>query len=279
MKRYIQYEFLKVSHFEVDTWKHPEHNHNHFELIFIHGGSGRHHLNGCAYPYGPRQLFLLRPSDVHSFEITEKTRFTFLKFSARYLKGTGEIQVESRWQTDRLLTDEGSIALSENDYEILENLLALIRGEWERSRQDDNETLFFLVQTVFSLLKRNHQPAHQPETDRITAITDYIHAHIYSMEETRVERLADEFHLSRHYLGDFFREQTGVTLREYIRRYKLRLIEDRLRLSRMTVKEIGFEFGFTDLSHLNKFFRASHGISPKEYRRRQEASTRSAATN
>ncbi|MBO9641328.1 MAG: helix-turn-helix transcriptional regulator, partial [Siphonobacter aquaeclarae] len=183
------------------------------------------------------------------------------------------------WQTDRLLTDEGSIALSENDYEILENLLALIRGEWERSRQDDNETLFFLVQTVFSLLKRNHQPANQPETDRITAITDYIHAHIYSMEETRVERLADEFHLSRHYLGDFFREQTGVTLREYIRRYKLRLIEDRLRLSRMTVKEIGFEFGFTDLSHLNKFFRASHGISPKEYRRRQEASTRSAATN
>ncbi|WP_317165878.1 helix-turn-helix domain-containing protein [Chitinophaga agri] len=68
------------------------------------------------------------------------------------------------------------------------------------------------------------------------------------------------------HLGAFFREHTGVPLRDYINRYKLHIIENRLTYSSLSLKEISQELGFTDLSHFSKFVRSHHQINPSAYR-------------
>src|SRR5882757_9754561 len=107
MKRYIQHEDLKISHFTTTRWEHPVHNHNHFEIIFIHKGKGRHCLSGSHYPYSSGNLFLLAPSDTHHFEIEEETEFTFLKFTNVYLGGVGNIQMQEKFnqEIDHLLME------------------------------------------------------------------------------------------------------------------------------------------------------------------------------
>ena len=48
---------------------------------------------------------------------------------------------------------------------------------------------------------------------------------------------------------------------------KTKLIEHRLQFSEKRINEISYEFGFTDESHFNKFFKKQKGNSPSEFRK------------
>lgn len=277
MKRYIQHEFLKVHHFISAEWEHPVHNHNHFEMIFIHRGKGIHSLSGATYLYDGPALFLLTPSDYHSFVIEEETEFTFLKFTNVYLDKVENIQAHNYWykQLDELLIhakrNRFPLLKSKADMEKTNALMRLIVSEWEQSFDQNNETLFILIQAVFSILKRNipsiiPNPEHK-QCDKITKMVHYIHNNIFCAERTHLNHLADTFSYSKHYIGIFFKEQTGVTLREYVNSYKVKLIENRLQYSSLSIKEISQEMGFTDLSHFNKYFKNYNTISPSVYRK------------
>lgn len=54
---------------------------------------------------------------------------------------------------------------------------------------------------------------------------------------------------------------------QYILNYKLKLVENRLLHSQMRICEIVEELGFTDESHLNKFFKKYRGCSPSNFRK------------
>jgi AraC-like DNA-binding protein len=275
MKKYIQNEFLKVSNFKAREWQHPVHNHNHFEMIFIHGGKGSHCVSGMQYPYDGKSLFLLAPCDFHYFHIEEETEFTFLKFTNVYLKSIENIQVQRQWnqEIDALLIQAGhqNTPLQEMSGEIekLDRIVRLIVDEWAQTKSEANEAIYFLIQAMLSIVKRNQshavKPTHPKHSRKITEIVNYIHQHIYSVEMIMVDHLAEIFGYSKHYLGLFFREQTGTTLRDYINQYKLHLIEKRLQYSSLSIKEISNEFGFTDLSHFNKFFKKHKNIAPSKY--------------
>jgi AraC-like DNA-binding protein len=277
MKRYIQHEFLKISHFVTREWHHPVHNHNHFELIFVHRGKGAHCLSGIHHPYREKSIFLLGPSDFHHFEVEEESVFTFLKFSEMYLHGIGQTELHTRWNIEmdqllsRLRSTNQPLLNSEQEAERAGRIVNFIVDEWKTTGDETNETIFFLVQALLSIIYRNITiPAllgNKKYAEKITAIINYIHHHIYSPEEIQLEHLAEIFGYSRNYLGAYFKEQTGVSLRDYINEYKLHLVENRLNFSSLSLKEISHALGFTDISHLNKFFKGHRGISPSSFRK------------
>lgn len=78
--------------------------------------------------------------------------------------------------------------------------------------------------------------------------------------------MAQRFGLSETYLGSYFKRQCGETLQGYISAYRLRLIEHRLKFSDSRIHEIVDEFGFSDESHINKFFRKHRGQSLVAFR-------------
>lgn len=277
MKRYIQHEFLRISHFATREWQHPVHNHNHFEIIFVHRGKGAHCLSGIHYPYGDKSIFLLGPSDFHHFEVHEETVFTFLKFSDVYLNGIGQTELHTRWNLDmdqlltRLRSNNHPLLATEEEAERACRIVNFIVEEWKTTGDETNETIFFLIQALLSVIYRNIAspvlPGNKKHSEKITAIINYIHRHIYSPEQVQLEHLAATFGYSRNYLGAFFKEQTGVPLRDYINEYKLHLVENRLNFSSLSLKEISHTLGFTDISHLNKFFKSHRGMSPSAFRK------------
>lgn len=275
MRRYVQHEFLKVSHFTCAEWPHPLHNHNHFELIFIHQGSGFHCLSGMKYPYTAGAVFLLHPADYHSFEIGTPTTFTFIKFTSAYITQIGHLPPEHHWNRhmDELLVcsrrQQLPVLKSSADANKIDALLRLLVAEWQETANETSETIFFLLQSVMSIIRRNmHEQTEAPvkQQEKITHILHYIHQHIYDAADIRQEHLATLFSFSGRHLGAFFKEQMQVSLRDYIQQYKLHIIENRLKYSSLSLKEISEELGFTDLSHFNKFFRSHHGINPSAFR-------------
>jgi AraC family transcriptional activator of tynA and feaB len=82
------------------------------------------------------------------------------------------------------------------------------------------------------------------------------------------ESLARTFRCSERYVHKLF-SVTGRSVGEHLNDRRIALCAQRLidKHERRTIAEIAFEVGFRDISHFNRLFKRSHGVSPRELRR------------
>lgn len=97
-------------------------------------------------------------------------------------------------------------------------------------------------------------------------ILQYIQRNIYYPEKLKADQLSSHFGISNSYLGRYFKRHTNETMQGYISKYKIKLIQHRLKFSDKRLNEIADEFGFVDVSHLNKFFINHMSVNPAAYR-------------
>jgi AraC-like DNA-binding protein len=156
------------------------------------------------------------------------------------------------------------------DKQVVKPLVDAIIREYD-TRDIYNQELIQLRQYHDRFGSRNiaeflHLELSESTDQRAANILKLIKANIYQPDKIRADYLCKQFIVSINYLGKYFKQHTGSTLQRYITQYRQTLIEHRLIHSDKRLGEIVDEFGFTDESHLNKFFRNNKGISPKAFR-------------
>ncbi|MCP1996229.1 AraC family transcriptional regulator [Flavobacterium sp. HSC-61S13] len=278
MKRFIQFTPIFIRHFSTMEWPFPLHNHNHLELMFIHRGHGIHHFNNQDTVYQNKCLFFLAPNDAHLFDIKSETEFSVLKFSYEYLYASDKNP--SKWNK---IIDELGIAkekhnpilLSESALLKLEILFKLIVEEWEENEAKPTETMLPLLHSILILLQKNCSviPNALPHYNDplFIRVVRHIHDNIQQPDKISLGYLALHFKISISQLSRIFKTEMGLSIKHYIDTYRFRILENRLQYSSDLIKEISAEFGFTDVSHFNKFIKIqSQGLTPKELRSRKE---------
>lgn len=70
------------------------------------------------------------------------------------------------------------------------------------------------------------------------------------------------------YISKMLKDRKGITLKQYIIKYKLKAARAMLECSAKTINDIAEETGFTDASYFTKMFKSAFGETPKEYRNR-----------
>ena len=78
--------------------------------------------------------------------------------------------------------------------------------------------------------------------------------------------LAKAVNRSPKYIGSFFKNMTGKTPMEYLNEYRIEKATRKLRTTDMSVTDIAFSCGFSDLSYFIKTFKRINGVSPGKYR-------------
>lgn len=252
-----------------------EHGHNFFELAYIRSGTGRHILNYSSTVYHTGQLYLITPDDTHHFEIDTETEFLFLKFNHIFLK-------KSNFGTDSLKHLEyilqnanrhhGCILKNYADKDFVKPLVEAIHREVTASDFYNEDLIRQLVYTLVIIVARNiakFLPVYVADTteEKVVGILQYIEQNIYDPKKLRAEHISDMFTVSTSYVGRYFKKHTNDTLQGYISKYKVNLIEHRIKYSDKRINEIANEFGFTDVSHLNKFFKKQKGYSLRDVKR------------
>src|ERR1700750_1196163 len=274
MNRDVLYQPYSI-HFEtLDTFPEKESRKNFFELVFILSGTGRHCINKPSFSYSDNHMFLLTPQDCSQFWIDSTTRFFFLQFSNIYLKDSS-ISKENIQRLEFIMENAnhkpGCILKNQSDKTLIRPIVeALIREAVNKDVYHSDITAQ-LVNTLIVVVARNiakYLPQKIDETSesRIINILNYIQSNIYEPEMIRTESISKAFGFSENYLGKYFKKHSGETLQSYVNNYKTTLIEHRLKHSDRRITEIADELGFTDESHLNKFFKAQRGKSPKAFR-------------
>jgi len=275
--RFIQHDALFIRHFTTKTWPFELHSHNHFELVFIHSGNGYHFLNDEKYDYTGPCVYMLTPADHHIFDIVGETEFSIVKFTNVYLSGGHPSASQPDWDSilnnlRNVCRDHDGLSKFATDLDNVSQLIRLIVKEWEARPLPGNEVILHLMRGVISILRQAledklHDQFNATNEDS-TRLLHYIHQHIYDPAKLQTGAIAASLNFTKGRLQLLFRQQMGTSVKDYINDYKCRLIENRLLFSSLTIKEISNEFGFTDLSHLNKFFRKLKGVSPRNFRNR-----------
>lgn len=99
---------------------------------------------------------------------------------------------------------------------------------------------------------------------RIRDVLDHLSAHFREpFELASVARLSG---LSVSRLAHLFKEETGVTVRQFLELQRLQHAEQLLRMSSLSVAEIAFSVGFEDPFYFSNRFRLRTGKSPSEFR-------------
>ncbi len=279
MKRFNQYEPFNISLFTLSEWPYPLHNHNHFEIIFIHAGEGVHVVNEHRFDYRAGDVFLLGPEDHHLFRIRTPTEFCYIRFTDLFFRGDKPGERDKDWQqTVEYLFHapyqaSGSLVKDPAEKERLDHLRAVLLAEYHhRGAPFAEHILGHLLQSIISILARNitaqalDVPAEGSRSRTLEEILAYVRRHIHEPDQLRLDALAAHFRYAPNYLSIFFKRQTGESLQQYILRYKLKLVEARLRYSDWSVSEIAYAFGFTDESHLGKLFKKYYGRTPRAFR-------------
>jgi AraC-like DNA-binding protein len=97
-------------------------------------------------------------------------------------------------------------------------------------------------------------------TDRLLA---YIQANL--AQAISVETLADLLCMSQPSLYRYFKENLGRSPGEFILEERLRRAAELLTEGDLSVKEVGYEVGFSSPSYFIKRFRQQYGCTPREY--------------
>ncbi|CDN31135.1 Transcriptional regulator, AraC family [Mucinivorans hirudinis] len=281
MLRYRQYTPFSVLEWEADVWDFPVHKHNYYEIVIIRNGEGTHTINEQTFPYKQGDIFLLSPEDHHCFGILKKSSFCFIKFTELVFKKNKTDDEQRQW-LERIETiiavpnqTPGAIRFRGNDKEHILRLTSIILEEHKEQGSHSPEIVADGMSMLVSIIARNinynYQPKNKFRTDlensRISSILTYIRHNVYTPEKISVDAIAENFDMSKNYVGIFFKKHTGETLQNYLLNYRLFLVENRILTSNSTISSIAADLGFTDSSHLNKHFKRRFGMMPGEYRK------------
>lgn len=274
---------FEIQEIELTDWKQRPVKNNFFELVLIKNGKGTQCINYNDYEYEKGSIFLLPPLKCHSFNIEEFTNFVFLKFTDSFFKNVNKMTIDrNEWfkEASYILSNynqlPGDIIKNEVDRNYLESLIHMILQESRSYGEDSVSLITSFMTSILEILIRNIKNSTYFEIpnnnadNRITKMLAYINENIDKTELLKVEKLADVFMMSPTYVSEYFKKQVKMSLREYIIKAKLKLVEIRLLNSDFTLTEIADELGFTDVSHLSKTFKRYAGTSIKEFKNNGE---------
>ncbi|WP_025763347.1 AraC family transcriptional regulator [Dyadobacter tibetensis] len=281
MKQNLYYPF-EIIYKEAEHYDELSQGQNFFELVYILEGSGKQYINGNSFDYKDGHLFLVTPKDLNTFDIQTRTKFLFICFNEIYLKSDllkNGSKEQSVWlqKLEFILHNAthapGCILKTNQDKELVKSVVTSMVNEQHKSDLYSKELIQQLMNSLIVLVARSIAkilPENLSDTtdEKVQGIFQYIQLNIYEPDKLRTSVICSHFNVSPNYLGKFFKHHAEDTLQQFIIKCKLKIIETRLLHSNSRISEIVDELRFTDISHLNRFFKKHKGISPSLFRKK-----------
>lgn len=127
---------------------------------------------------------------------------------------------------------------------------------------NDTPILKAVVTEILYLINNTDQFATADYSNTpIEGIISFLNEHY--TEDISMEMLQNNFFLSKNYLCKIFKNATGITIFEYIRKKRLALVDD-LTNDGMTITDASRMAGFHDYSSFYRAYTKEYGMSPRQ---------------
>ncbi|MFH6999188.1 AraC family transcriptional regulator [Flavobacterium sp. FlaQc-57] len=276
MPKLNQFKTLVIDEFEDEKFHLPPHTHTYYEIIYIKKGNGVHHLNNNLLPYKSGDLFVISPEDEHYFDIKKSTRFFYIKFTDNYFNSNRNLFCDDMhlntpedFMRDKLLK-ETVLKLDDPCKTILKNTIENISAYNCKIDVSTSPIVFYQILSIFGLIKETIRGMNlQMKSTHIDyeQIASYIHQNIYNPKLVQIKVIANHFNIAETYFSAYFKRTFAISYRDYIHNLRTTLIEKRIHNNQLPIKQIAYEFGFTDESHLSNYFKKRKNMKPTDFKK------------
>lgn len=242
--KYFSYDMIGEFH-SSGEWIHPKRRINSFEIIFV--------LNGTVYIAEEKQEYILQKNQLLVLE-PYKEHYGYKKTSENisfyWFHFYTDLGIPLKTYTG---TDIYEIKL------LLKKLLHVINSFAYSPLAADAAGLM-----IFEELKRLSSKENASNQALAVQITEYIRNNI--RKNITVSDIAKHFGYNTDYIGKYFKKNQGVVLKKYLSDQKIRLAEDLLFTTNMSIKQISKELGYPEENVFIKFFTYHEEITPSAFR-------------
>lgn len=247
------------------------HCHNAYEIYLFLGGQVHFAVEKDMYDLTPGSILLVRPWENHRVQ-------SFGSYFERYALNISQniINVLSTEKTDFAVNlferPFGHINIIQADTETVQKLAELMNKLYttyhENSFGNDVLCLSYICQILVSIteyiLNNNFIIPKTIMPALVSKTIDYIDTHL--TEKISSEMLSDSLFYSSEYINRCFKQTTGLTVKEYILRRRLSIVQEEL-LKGTSVTLSAEKAGFGNLSNFTRTFEKYIGMSPKQFQK------------
>ena len=106
------------------------------------------------------------------------------------------------------------------------------------------------------------------DTDMQKTIQDVsIYLQEHYTENLTLDNMAKQFHISKSSLTTNFKKMTGLTIKEYVRLYRIRKARQLLLKTNLSITEIALQTGFGNVTYFERVFKTFYEMSPLRFRK------------
>lgn len=243
---------------------------NHYLFHFIFGGKGYLSSNDSAgqthlYKLEVNQGFLICPGQVNTYYADEKTpwEYAWLEFDGvkalEYMEMAGLGWDRPVYHLKK--REEGAL--------LKEELMAIVDNPYRSSINQIGHMYLFFDALIRSSV--NRKTVVQSGKMRDTYIREAISfIELNYGRAISVEDIADFCNINRSYLNRLFKESTGKTLQNFLMYYRMNRAAELLKVSELTVNEIGKRCGYQNQLHFSRAFKTIFGLSPMQWKKKEK---------
>lgn len=257
------------------------HSHKFIELVYIMRGSVKHFRKKADDAAGHEDIlragdyFVIDSGVSHSYSSIDNNPFLLINcmFIPKFIDSglsddtsLGSI-IDSfiiHYTEDWIECEPSDMIFRDISGEIGAMMKMLLR-EYETKKTAYSEMMRNYLTNI--LLQMMRQVITQrPDNDNLICgrVKNYISRHFG--EDITLEIIAEQLNYTAPYLSKLFHTQSGMTFKDYIRRYRITAAENLLRTTSSGIDVIALKCGYSDTDYFRRVFRKLTGMTPREYR-------------
>lgn len=233
------------------------HWHDFYEFDIVTEGSGETVCNGKKYSMKRGTVSLLSPLDFHEYSVYENVKLINIQFHERDINY--ELLDKLSFAKNKVICMEEEALL--NVEKLCELFNSDVKGVFaEEYRKKITECL------IISFLNyADNEESSDIKYSNIKKAVVYLNTHFFlspSMSET-----AERFYFNPSYFSRAFKENTGLTYKEYLRRLKLEYSRKLINYTDLSLIDVAIKSGYETQSHFCREFKECYGFSPTKLRK------------
>lgn len=252
-----------------------DHDHRFFELAYVTGGRATHMRNGKESELHAGDYFIMDYGSVHRYEKCRNFKLINCLFLPELIDETLGDCTSLEVLLQRCLIRYYRMVIGKNWAErtfhdgsgrVGQLLMGMVE-EYQKNQLGSQEIFRCRLTEILILTLRLLIQGEKrlPESTMVTELIRYVDASY--QKRLSMQDFCDQQHYSLPYVSRRFKQETGMTFREYLQKVRMEKCCELLSGSDLTVAEAARAVGYEDMQFFHDVFRRYLHMTPKEYRR------------
>ncbi len=239
----------------------PQHFHKVFEIYYLEAGKVEYFIKDRVYSIEAGDILIIPPQTLHkTISPQNHNRKRILVYlDLEYLK-----DFDAR---DFLFLNTVSVFRPQNH----DRIRTVFSDLWKEYQGEKNASLVKALLCEFLILlkrRKEESPKANEQNAASRQVRDIItYINMSYNTDITLTKTANHFFLQSTYLSRLFKENTGLSFSDYLRKYRVKKAIECMADSQKNITEIAFSVGFNSTNHFCKTFKAIMGVSPLQYKK------------